>query len=1168
MIQNHEDPLEEYQCIFYNSPFRWIDILNINNLKVLTIIGQNLASLEGVERLRNLTEFWMVECSLKNISCSEELKELDLANNYITEIGTTLMNCDKLEYLNLAGNPIKDIFSTQQLRCLPSLKVLQLYDPLYRITPIIKFVNYRLFVIENVPRLQSLDGFRIYREEAANVSSYFASKDIYYSVQHHNVVHIYFSEMIDRSYEHYQKLKRILERIFKAQLLKKEEKNKNKLMRTETDKELERLADDIKAWETNNENWYEKVENEMQIRSELLHLEHHYFGNVKFVDISSDDIIMTLLHNILQEFICPGIKSYLLDSLQLDRAIQVIDRRNLIEGLNIFKAMTTDSCPNSINFFILNEPVGVVDSANWNVNYLAAHFNSKKYNSRMYSITNSLAIADFSLLNKIHGLPKNISSEMNSQRILILVYTKQTLQFSNVYNHAKPLKDKITCDCRIYKTEEHTIIVPVFIIEYHYIFKMRPKSQKRPKIHECLRDPFSSEYIHVEKSTPAEFSCVSLSSTFNVQSWQNLTYLCLSKSLISSFGALPPMITVTHLDVSYNKIANLYEISKIFPNLIVLIASFNDVKVVKPLMEMKFLQELDLSSNRMCHFNNTLTWLKKGTKALLRLNMKYNPFMDIHSTKHLPYIAKLFFPNLECCNDADCKGEIAANIYLDSTSELKVYKLSEELIIERNLHNLHRDKCAEFDRQNKRTESTRPENHITLYEDEQQQQPICIYINKYEEIFSTLVIKMDPTELRYLTISHTYMNFLIVSVIPNNLEKIDLSFNMMYNLGQNIIQSECLVRLELKGNYLVHLGFLKHARLKSIKYLNVSKNLLYAIEGIENCSTLEEFYVSFNFISDWKVLRIIKHCSLLKVCDFRENFIKNIELINTFLTYHLTNLKYLNGEEITDNEVEHAQIFYSGILDQDYLLKSYSSEKVLSLSELTLTNSSLRQVSLPTLDNLTSVNLEHNNLTNFSSLVYLQNLKYLCLSNNQITTFGEIPDAATRCFENLEVLYLNMNNIRNLEKLELYRAPKLVALFLHDNELCSVQGLSKMDNLKHLVLDRNKLNAINPSAVADLINLKNLYVEYNHLHSLNFLKELKSLKSLFLAYNKILEYETLHNFTHVSKIKELTVYGNPMCRFNSHYIALLSCLPKLCKLDGIQFDRNHNSPIYKFEEGS
>lgn len=61
-----------------------------------------------------------------------------------------------------------------------------------------------------------------------------------------------------------------------------------------------------------------------------------------------------------------------------------------------------------------------------------------------------------------------------------------------------------------------------------------------------------------------------------------------------------------------------------------------------------------------------------------------------------------------------------------------------------------------------------------------------------------------------------------------------------------------------------------------------------------------------------------------------------------------------------------------------------------------------------------------------------------------------------------------------------------------------------MDNLKHLVLDRNKLNAINPSAVADLINLKNLYVEYNHLHSLNFLKELKSLKSLFLAYNKIL----------------------------------------------------------------
>ncbi|PNI83655.1 LRRC9 isoform 6, partial [Pan troglodytes] len=61
---------------------------------------------------------------------------------------------------------------------------------------------------------------------------------------------------------------------------------------------------------------------------------------------------------------------------------------------------------------------------------------------------------------------------------------------------------------------------------------------------------------------------------------------------------------------------------------------------------------------------------------------------------------------------------------------------------------------------------------------------------------------------------------------------------------------------------------------------------------------------------------------------------------------------------------------------------------------------------------------------------------------------------------------------------------------------------------------------------------------------------LVKLEKLFLGYNKIQDITELEKLDVISTLRELTVYGNPICRKMLHRHMLIFRLPNLQMLDG------------------
>uniref|UniRef100_A0A2C9KQC8 Uncharacterized protein n=1 Tax=Biomphalaria glabrata TaxID=6526 RepID=A0A2C9KQC8_BIOGL len=188
---------------------------------------------------------------------------------------------------------------------------------------------------------------------------------------------------------------------------------------------------------------------------------------------------------------------------------------------------------------------------------------------------------------------------------------------------------------------------------------------------------------------------------------------------------------------------------------------------------------------------------------------------------------------------------------------------------------------------------------------------------------------------------------------------------------------------------------------------------------------------------------------------------------------------------------------FGGRLTVDYVAEKLGHASFSEIRELDLPNNAIRVVDLGTGElfiNLRSVNLEHNNLQSFAGLIYLVNLRVLCLNHNHIECIlprakpqtlvnkknmsvqGKHIDNSVQnsspVLENLEVLHLGYNNIKDLASLQLHLLPSLKALFLQGNEIVKVEGLDGLHDLRELVLDKNKIKQISETSFSNQWNLQ------------------------------------------------------------------------------------------------
>ena len=157
----------------------------------------------------------------------------------------------------------------------------------------------------------------------------------------------------------------------------------------------------------------------------------------------------------------------------------------------------------------------------------------------------------------------------------------------------------------------------------------------------------------------------------------------------------------------------------------------------------------------------------------------------------------------------------------------------------------------------------------------------------------------------------------------------------------------------------------------------------------------------------------------------------------------------LDGSTIESSELTEAKDLFGGKLTCDFIAEKFFHSKFYEIKMLEFPQSGIRivdlghasNITLDQFDNLRSLNLENNNLTSFSGILYLRNLKVLCLNNNKIdcifpkakSTNNQVVGVGTGLdyiLPMLEVLYLAYNGIADLVTLQVGKLTSLKALFL------------------------------------------------------------------------------------------------------------------------------------------
>ena len=100
-------------------------------------------------------------------------------------------------------------------------------------------------------------------------------------------------------------------------------------------------------------------------------------------------------------------------------------------------------------------------------------------------------------------------------------------------------------------------------------------------------------------------------------------------------------------------------------------------------------------------------------------------------------------------------------------------------------------------------------------------------------------------------------------------------------------------------------------------------------------------------------------------------------------------------------------------------------------------------------------------------------------------------------------------------------------LALSTNQIDKIAPLPGCKNLKILSLSRNKIKKLEKlDDIAD--TLEELWLSYNSIEKLSGLENLTKLRVLYMSNNQIKSFDELERIAHISSLKDVLFYGNPI----------------------------------------
>ncbi|KAM8780976.1 leucine-rich repeat-containing protein 9 [Rhynchonycteris naso] len=778
---------------------------------------------------------------------------------------------------------------------------------------------------------------------------------------------------------------------------------------------------------------------------------------------------------------------------------------------------------------------------------------------------------------------------------------------NSVFLRQKYLRNSVVetkhCDCSIRQCKwfvfDHELVLPEYVIEFEYITVVKPHSlyssfkkvipeeSKKKSEGSVLSQElkFDDEVIKMDpriKPRP-KLTCLDdkiILPLAKTNTYSNIVSLNLHGNSLSKLRDLSKLTGLRKLNISFNEFTCLDDIHHLC-NLEYLDASHNHVITLEGFRGLMKLKYLDLSWNQLKKSGDEINMLHKHTISLLTLDIRYNPWQK-PATLRLSVIGRLkTLTHLDGLLISEEEATAAVK-FISRT------KITQSSFLR---HSSTKEKRP-------RILSVWPSAKILTQISKLGPHP-HLNGNWYLKITA---LNLDGQHLFEITNLEKLENLKWASFNNNNLTKME-GLESCVNLEELTLDRNCISKIEgiSKLTKLTHLsinnnlltGWEKYTfdNMLHLHYISLENNRITSLSGLQKVFTLIELYISNNFIAlNQEIYNLKGLCNLVILNIYGNIIVWNQENYRLFVIFHLPDLKALDGISINQMETECAKDLFGGRLTSDMVAERQGHSNFNQMQELNWTSSSIRTVDLIPVDqfrNVCNVNLQNNNLTSFSGLIYLPNVKVLCLNYNHIESimprlkpqshlsnrqllyhkvsssgYGQQGTSKLNrdimsnenlppIMHSLEVLHLGYNGICNLIQLQLNRLRNLKFLFLQGNEISQVEGLDNLLMLQELVVDHNRIRVFNDSAFAKPSSLLALHLEENRLRELSRLQPLVKLEKLFLGYNKIQDLTELEKLEGISSLRELTVYGNPICRKMLHQHMLIFRLPNLQMLDGM-----------------
>uniref|UniRef100_A0A3B4XI37 Leucine rich repeat containing 9 n=1 Tax=Seriola lalandi dorsalis TaxID=1841481 RepID=A0A3B4XI37_SERLL len=1070
--------------IFFSGFPRMVGLSIFSRLCQLTIVGQNIKYIEGLECCPLLWELWVVQCHLTGISglqncvqleklylydnqiCEiknlelqvnlevlwlnnncishiqglntlQNLKELNLADNIIEKIGHSLDPNVSLQNLNLSGNKISSFKELTLLACLPNLRVLALKDPTSTPNPVCLLCNYATHVVYHMPGLQRLDTYDVSSKQVKEAAESTVMKKImYYNMRvrtaQRNLAETRFSlierkktllqlpEECVRTLSHALKnLERELSKVLAG--CKKStctcdpftDISRNPAMESKILIKMEALRERLTIWtrrldeiEACYERDLAQATNMMEYTVQFLLMELENVGNIRLEEgCSTDPWFTSCCDLLLSRFSQSDYRAHGITGIKINRVIR------------IYNSALRLRFEDKLHSLLASEDTGISSQRRLeHLFYIAETEKNSEKEELLCILEEGFKTAEqYKALGREGAIPLSNSLSVTEQprmeqtlRLASHCNSMDTVPFrhgqiivSKVFvGHSMPIREGEPVDrsshprvCSVYRNVDtkcrtndfscsprrrrwfvfdHELVLPEYIIYFEYITGVI--NSLLFKINEAPSNDIilDKEVLNMEPVLKALPKLLSLDDKIllnvaraNVLS--QITVLNLHGNSLSKIKEISHLTALRHLTICFNEFRRLDDISHM-PNLEFLDASYNHLVTLEGLRGLGQLKELDLRWNKLTKAREDTAVLRKHTPALLKLDTRYNPWNRPQAVR-LTMLGHL--TTLTHLDDVVVAEEEAA----DAVHMAAGSKINEACLLAHSRTNSDRPRSLSLLSTAQLLGLLNPSPWGLSQELEPDWTAKITALNLDSQRISKLINLNKLVNLRWASFNDNDISKVEGLDSCLKLEELSLNNNSISTLS--LSKLHCLNKLSVDGNQLSSLDASVLDQLPNLSFLSVENNRISSLHGIQRVRSVLELYIGNNEISTSRDIYYLKGLTNLIILDLYGNpLVERLENYRIYVVFHLPSLKALDGIEVT--ECESAKDMFGGRLTPDMVAEKLGNSNYTDITYLTLQSCSIRMVDLSPADlfsSLRSVNLDHNNLTSFSGLIYLPNIK-------------------------------------------------------------------------------------------------------------------------------------------------------------------------------------------------